>query len=139
MRKRRRVVLYGSSLFVAGIEAGLRASRNLEILHVDAGTAQPLEEIRQLAPDAVAFDADRVTSDLLLPLLKECPGPVLVGLDLDSNRVLVLSGRQSHILSMDQLVRVIGSIPRPVNTKRDANLARKKAKSASIRNTRLTK
>ncbi len=107
MAKRTRVVVYGTSLNLAGIAASLKAVMGLEVLSVDARTPDAMQRLNQLRPAVIAFDLDDPETCLEITILREQPGLLLIGLDNSSNELLILSSRPQQALSVADLVEVI--------------------------------
>jgi len=73
------------------------------------------QRLSVLLPDVLIFDLaapDSPTSDLHFPasILQEHPGISLIGLDLNSNKVLVLSGQEHTVLAINDLAQVIQAL-----------------------------
>ena len=107
MEKQIRVVLYGSSLFLIGIEGSLRAEPGLEIVHIqpDAADERLLREVMDVS--LLAFDVHEASTELMLTLLKETPDLALLALDPESDRLLVFSGQVSSARTIGDLIQVI--------------------------------
>lgn len=101
------VILYGNSLFVAGVEASLRNTSGLDAVRIDATLPDAAQQLDALCPDAVIFDLTAPDSPFAIRFLSEHPGLPLVGLDLNSKKVLVLSGQQHTVLAANDLAQVI--------------------------------
>jgi hypothetical protein len=96
VEEQRTAALYGSSLFMAGLEASLKAIRGLVVVRIDT-----------TRPDAVIFDLDAPHAQFVVSFLSEHPGLPLVGLGLTSDRVVVLSSQQYTAQTTRDLARVI--------------------------------
>ena len=112
MEEQHVVVLYGNSLFMAGVEASLRGQPGLDVVRIDATFPNPVQRLDALRPDVIIFDLTTSNSpfsnlDFPSSILQEHPGLSLIGLDLNSNQVLVLSGQQHTVLAADDLAQVI--------------------------------
>ena len=104
----RKVVLYGNSVFMAGVEAGLKSRDEIEVIHVDASLPSAAQELDALNPAVVIFDlSSPPTLKFGLPFIREHLGLPLIGLDVTSNTVLVLSCQQYTALTVDDLAHVI--------------------------------
>ena len=101
------VVLYGNSLFVAGIRAELVGHTDFELLTVAADYPDAAGLIRELGPAAVVFDLVAAQPDFTVALLRDRPELILIGVDPSSDKVLVLSGRQEQPASAADLLGVI--------------------------------
>ena len=97
MEKQRKVVLYGSSLALLGIEASLKASSGLEVLRLDGRTTNALEYLEPLCADVIAFDLTAGQPEFAVPLLQKNPHLMLIGLDMASDKVLVLSSEHCKL------------------------------------------
>lgn len=110
----RRIVLFGHSLALDSIAAALKALPDLELLHAaDAPETATAAAARILAfePTAVIFDQVAGLPDsALLRLLASTP-LTLLGFDLETNRMLVLTGEHTQLLTLDDLVRVLALGP----------------------------
>jgi hypothetical protein len=58
-------------------------------------------------PAAIVYDLNDPPPDVDIKLLREQPGVLLIGVDPDSNEMLVLSSRSKQALSMSDLVNTI--------------------------------
>jgi len=104
----RKVVLYGNSVFMAGVEAGLKSRDEIEVIHIDASLPNAVQELDVLNPAVVIFDlSSPPTLRLGLPFIREHLGLSFIGLDVTSNTVLVLSCQQYTALTVDDLAQVI--------------------------------
>jgi hypothetical protein len=114
MEERHMVVLYGNSLLMAGVEASLRGRTGLDVVRIDATLPNVAQSLCALHPDVVIFDLATPLSNFQLPssILQEHSGISLIGLDLNSNKVLVLSGQEHTVLAANDLAQVIQLLTR---------------------------
>ncbi len=105
----RTIVLYGNSLAVSSVGASLRDCEGLRLVSVRAVLPDAFHELIKLRPDVVIFDLTATQPNFALALLQARPGLLLVGVDLKTDKALVLSGQTSHVLTTEDLLRVIGS------------------------------
>lgn len=103
---RRRVVLYGDSLILAGVRASLESCPDLQVLFLDRSLEEPLDAIRAWCPATFVFDMDAVQPDFQLSLLQE-PGLLLVGIDPKTHQAVVWSGREEAAVAAADLIRLI--------------------------------
>ncbi len=103
---RRRVVLYGDSLILAGVRAGLVRCPDLQVLSLDASLDNPMDAIRACCPATFIFDMDAVRPDFQLSLLQQ-PGLLLVGIDPETHQALVWSGREKAAVVAADLMNLI--------------------------------
>jgi len=107
MNHKIRVAVCGSSLTMAGLAASLQANQDLDVVRIPAITAALAQGPGEQAPTVIAFDLAEVTGNLAIALLRERPGLMLIGVDLDSDKLLLLSGHAEQVLSVADLVKVI--------------------------------
>lgn len=102
----RRIILYGDSLILEGVRASLETFPGLEILVLDQSEDLPLKELRRLNPAAVIFDLEGISRDFPIAILQQ-PGLLLVGIDPAGDHMLLWSGENSRVVSMQDLVQAI--------------------------------
>ncbi len=113
MEDRRVVVLYGSSLFVAGLETCLRNHPEMEVVRINAGTPDAREHLKSLYPDVIVFDSgDDNLGDLpgTTQLTRDNPGALIIGLDDASNSVMLLSSQQQRVTKAEDIVEAIRKV-----------------------------
>ncbi len=116
----RYLVLYGSSVFLAGIQAMLAdglardVGAPLQLIAVEAGQPDAAALIRARYPQAVLFDLAEGLPDFIAAALREQPDLLLVGVDPSRDELLVLSASQQRALSVADLMNVIR--PKDSNT-----------------------
>ncbi len=104
----RKVVLYGNSVFMAGVEAGLKSRDEIEVIHLDSSLPNAIQQLDILNPVAIIFDlASPPALRFGLPFIRSHLGLPFIGLDVNSNTVLVLSCQQYTALTVDDLAQVI--------------------------------
>ena len=101
------VVLYGNSLVVSSIAASLADQPHLTLCRLETPVPDLAQRIASLVPDVLIFDLAAAHPDYAITLLQEYPRLLLIGVDVASARTLVLSGRQSQALTIDDLIHVI--------------------------------
>ena len=102
-----RVVLYGSSLFLAGIQGSLSAEPGLEVVHIQPEEANERLLREVMNASLLAFDIHEASPELMRALVKEAPHLALLALDPESDRLLVLSGQASGARTIGDLTEVI--------------------------------
>jgi hypothetical protein len=109
MKKQQQVILYGDTLILAGVQASLSESPNLEVIVLDPALGNPADRLRSLHPAAVIFDLESLADLPLAFLQPRLPQPLLIGVEPDSSEMLVLSGHVKQALRAADLVQVICS------------------------------
>ncbi len=109
MAEPRKVAVYGNSLFLAGVEVSLRAVAGLEVVRVDATASGALDRLLDEHPDAIVFElsSGSPVAALALPYLAQSPDRLLIGLDIGTNEVVVLSSQQVRPDSLSDLAAMI--------------------------------
>ena len=103
----RTIVVYGDSLIMSSI--GATCNRAGQVIQLEADQPDAVQRLRALSPEIVVFDLAHARADFALELLREFPALLLIGIDLDRDCMLVLSGRQPRLLTTDDLLQVIES------------------------------
>ena len=105
--KTRRVVLYGSNLVMSTIGASLREKRDFQVSQIQELLPDTIDKLHASPPDVILFDLAAGQPHFAIALLNNHPTLVLIGVDLTGNKMLVLSGHQSRLLTKEDLVKVI--------------------------------
>jgi hypothetical protein len=108
MEKRTRILLYGRSLILEAVALELQQYPNLEIMAPIARPIAPPEWVA-LAPDVVLYDVQGARPEDSLALLGANPQLLLIGVDAGENHMLLLSGKQTHVLSIQDVVQAINT------------------------------
>ena len=107
MIEKRRVLVFGRSLNLAGLTACLRQDSSLDVLFLDPKDPACKGSLDDFNPETILFDLSDPPDGLDLRLLRKRPGVLLVGVDPCSDEVLVLSGRRSKVLTAGELAQLI--------------------------------
>jgi hypothetical protein len=109
---RRRVILFGDSVILAGIRASLSASPYLEVISLDQPQMKPAENLLDYHPDAVIFDLHGAAEIPLAAFqrLDLC----FIGIDPETHEAVVWSGKHEEAIAAADLIDVIYSIGRDV-------------------------
>lgn len=104
---RTRVVVYDSSLYMAGIAASLRTDPTLDVVSVHPRSGEAWQHLNELQPAVIAFEMSQVPVGLGIRLLHDHPYLLLIGVDQSSAEMLVLSCQQQQALAVADLLKVI--------------------------------
>jgi hypothetical protein len=105
--KTRTVVLYGGSLVMSTIGAILHEKPEFQVKEIKGLLPDIIDKLDAAPPDAILFDLAAAQPPFAIPLLRKHPTMILIGVDLMNNKMMVLSGEQSGLLTTDDLVQVI--------------------------------
>jgi len=121
MEKRRRMVVYGNSLNMAGIVASLKADTTLEVLCINPDSPDARQSLADNDLAAIVFDLSDPLMPLDVTLLRNRPGLLLIGVDPSRDEMLVLSSHPEQALSVADLVSVIHQKEPPSSSFRGEN------------------
>ena len=102
-----RLILYGNSMFLAGIKAELEQRTSFELITVEAKYPDAAALIDTCNPRVVLFDLAAEQPSFAFSLLRERPGLLLIGVDPCSDQLLLLSSQPVKASGMSDLVKVI--------------------------------
>ncbi len=107
MEKKRTVAVYGSNLVMSIIGASLQEKPEFQVQLIQGLLPDILDKLEAPTPDVILFDLAAAEPHFAVPLLRNHPTIMLIGVDVKSNTMLVLFGEQSRLLTADDLVQVI--------------------------------
>ena len=107
MAARKRVLVYGGSLNLAGLTACLKLDSDLDVLIVHPSKPNARQCLEAFNPETIIFDLTDPSTDLDLDLLKSRPNTLLIGVDPCSDDVLVLTGTRSRAVTADELAALV--------------------------------
>jgi hypothetical protein len=104
----RTVFLFGQSMLLSLVANSLAQSKNLRVMH-----ATNWEEVESLVsectPDVLIYDPVSASESHILPLLFKNPHLLLIGLDVETNRAVLLTGKESRTLTLERVKEIIES------------------------------
>ncbi len=107
MDKTKKVVLYGSDLVVSTVGENLRGRPGFQILQIDPLLPDAQQRLDAVRPDVVLFDLAGAQPDFTITVLRKNPGLLLIGVDLRTDKMLVMSGEESRLVTTDDLVHMM--------------------------------
>ena len=102
----RSALLYGRSMLLSLVAASLEQAPSLHVMRATAWT-EASRLLAEEAPDALIFDLSGDGESHILPLLLTNPDLVILGLDTERNRAVLVSGQEARSLTLDQLREII--------------------------------
>ncbi len=105
--ERTQVVVYGRSLYMAGLATSLKAAPLLQVVCRDPSSAVVRQALDELAPAAIAFDLVDLPAEVAFGLVRDRPGILLVGVDPARDDVLVLTGHHEQAMTTADLVELL--------------------------------
>jgi hypothetical protein len=121
MGRRRRVAVYGNSLNMAGIVAGLKVDTTLDVLCVNLDSPSVRQSLDENDLAAIVFDLSDPPVQLDITLLRDRPDLLLIGIDPSRDEMLILSSHPAQALSMADLASVIHQKEFPSSSLRQEN------------------
>ncbi|MFP5213048.1 MAG: hypothetical protein ACLGPL_06675 [Acidobacteriota bacterium] len=104
----RKVAIIGSQLVISAIGASLHNKPGVEIQAIKGSLPSAFAKLEDDPPGAIVFDlAEFQPLNGTIPLMRTHPTLLLIGVDLARNRMLVLCGRESRLLTAEDLVQAI--------------------------------
>jgi hypothetical protein len=103
----RRVVTWGTSVLTSALAAGLAHRTNLDVEQVEATLPAAHDALRRKQAHAVVCDLASVPAAGVLNLLAVHPHLVMVIVDPDAARALVLTCRQAPTRTIDDLAAAL--------------------------------
>ena len=107
MAERTQVVVYGTSLHMAGIAASLKEEAGLAVACVEPDSAAARQHLPELSPAVIVFDLSDTKPGPDITLLRERPDLLLIGVDPSSDELLLLSSRPAQALTLSDLIELI--------------------------------
>jgi hypothetical protein len=106
MAEQQRVLVYGDSVLLAGVQASLSAFPDLEIVSLEELPADWVAILHELHPSVILFDLGGASPDLPLAILRQ-PNLRVIGIGPDNGGTLVLSSHPAQTLSAQELLNVM--------------------------------
>ena len=115
MAARKRVLVYGGCLNLAGVAACLKLDTGLDVHLADPDQCSARAVLDAFDPETIIYDLTDPPTDLDLTLLGDRPGTQLIGVDPSSDDVLVLTGKRSRAVTMGELAALVAGYGRGAN------------------------
>ena len=101
------LALCGESLLIEGIEASLQDREGVEIVLLDTSPPGAVQVLDRLSPDIIVFDLTPSQLSCVFTFLQTHTDVVLIGLDINSDLALFLSGEWRMLPTVADLMQVI--------------------------------
>jgi hypothetical protein len=105
-----KVLLYGNSLVLCGIQATLKTHPGFEVIAFDSAVTQT--ELLAFDPSVVIFDLGAFRTEFLRAQTQALPGLLLIGVDAESHEVL-LTGQAASSIPLEQITQIVRTWVRP--------------------------
>lgn len=101
------IALCGDSVFIEGIEASLRDYAGVEIVRIDPARAGAVRKFDKHNPDIIVFDLTLRQLSSVFNLLRTYTDVLLIGLDIQCDQALFLSGEWRMLPTVADLMQWI--------------------------------
>ncbi len=101
------LALCGESLLIEGLEASLKGREGVEVVLLNTSRPTAVQVLDKLSPDIIVFDLTPGQLSCVFTFLRTHTDVVLIGLDLDRDQALFLSGEWRRLPSVAGLMQVI--------------------------------
>jgi len=101
------VALYGTNLVMSTIGASLQENPEFQVQQIEGTPREIMDKLETAPPDVILFDLAAAQPDFVISLLRKHPTVMIIGVDLTSNNMIVLSGEHSRLLTTEDLVQAI--------------------------------
>lgn len=99
-----KVLFYGNSLVLAGVQATFKGYAGFDVIALDRPATE--RELFALDPSVVVFDMGALESEFLCAPMQELPGVLLIGVHPESHEVL-LTGQAVCSISLEQITQIV--------------------------------
>jgi len=90
------------------LQTSLEATPGLDLKWVDDQPAHIRKWVKAWKPEVIIFGTEQLKNALSLFLLQDFPQLKLIAVDIQDNRLLVLSGTSTREPTLEELLRIIG-------------------------------
>lgn len=103
------LALCGESLLIEALEVSLQGHKGVEIVLLDTSHPGAEQALDKLSPDIIIFDLTSSQLSCVFTFLRTHKDVVLIGLEIDSDLALFLSGEWRLLPTVADLMQVIES------------------------------
>jgi hypothetical protein len=103
------VAVCGCNLMMSAIGAILQKRPDLQMQQLQKWPMEGMEILNTAPPEVILFDLAVALPDFTLSILQNNPQTKLVGIDMAGHQMLVISGVQSRLRTVDDLVELLNS------------------------------
>ena len=105
----KRVLLCGNSIFVSGLQASLGVNPGLELLQIEPLANLIHEQVISWNPDILILESALLKEKISLSILNDFPKVRIISVDLEDNKLILLSGTMSLEPSTEELLQLIAA------------------------------
>ena len=100
--------MFGKSMLLTLVAKSLAENPNLHVIQAsnwDEVKAQTVERV----PDVLIYDPEGETENAILRFLNDNPDMLLINLDTERNRALVIAGQERRALTLERVKEIVES------------------------------
>ncbi len=105
----KRVLLCGNSLLISGLQASLGNVPGLDLQRIESRPERIRARIEAWQPDVLILETRVLKNGFSLALLHDFPQLKLIGLDIEDNHLLLLSGSTAEKPTTEELLQLIAT------------------------------
>lgn len=109
--KKKTVAFYGHNLVLSSIGAYLQNCPDFQVVSFGETLEARMQNGHTICPDVILFDLATESSHFPVSLMNRHPEITLIGIDLTSHQMLVLSGESTRLLTIEDLKTAIEKKP----------------------------
>lgn len=101
-----KVYLFGQSMLLSIVADNLMQCPNLQVIHETKWEGITTQLIHG-PPNVLIYDLDCTAENQILPLLYQDPGLLLIGLDVETNRAMLIAGQEKTSLTLERMKEIV--------------------------------
>ena len=101
----------GKSMLLSLVGNSLEQSPNLHVIH-EATWSEVVARSADCKPDVLIYDLDSSSESAILPMLYGNPHLLLIGLDVETNRAVLIAGQETSSLTLERVKEIVESVTR---------------------------
>jgi hypothetical protein len=102
----RTIYLLGRSLLLSLVAANLKENANLHIVLADSW-GEFKDQPPGIVPDVLIYDLGGASDSRILPMMFDNPCLQMIGLDVETNRAVLITGRETRSLTLDRVKELV--------------------------------
>jgi hypothetical protein len=107
----RTILLFGKSMLLTLVANSLAQNPNLHVIH-ETSWSEVAANAAGCHPDVLIYDLDSASESAILPMLYENPHLLLIGLDVETNRAVLIAGQETSSLTLERVKEIVESVTR---------------------------
>ena len=101
-----KVFLFGQSMLLSVVANNLLQCPNLEVIHETEWEGITTQLIH-CPRNVLIYDLDCPAENQILPMLYQNPDLLLIGLDVETNRAVLIAGQEKTSLTIDRMREIV--------------------------------